>query len=147
MRKIIAILALSVSLAGCGAASDTDHIATATSPSTTASKFYTSGTGRLHRAYQAPARELEVVVATRIQFYISTGTGPVGERFLTADGDSAAPSQFYVSHGTGPVGERFVPDRTAQEPQKVSATRNQFYISTGTGPVGERFLAADGDDL
>jgi hypothetical protein len=57
MRRIIAILALSVSLAGCGGASETDHIATPTSPSTTASKFHTSGTGRLHRAYQAPVGE------------------------------------------------------------------------------------------
>ena len=52
MRRIIAILALSVSLAGCGGPSETDHIATPTTPSTTASKFHTSGTGRLHRAYQ-----------------------------------------------------------------------------------------------
>jgi hypothetical protein len=57
MRRIIAILALSVSLAGCGGASETDHIATATSPSTTASKLYTSGTGRMHRVYRAPVGE------------------------------------------------------------------------------------------
>jgi hypothetical protein len=121
MRRIIAILVPSVSLAGCGGASETDHIATATSPSTTASEFYTSpGTGRLHRAYRAPVgerflvdrtgQELQKVIATRNQFYISPGTGPVGERFL--------------------------PNRTGQETQNVTATRNLFYISAGTGPVG-----------
>ena len=57
MRRILAILVLGVSLAGCGGASETDHIATATSPSTTASEFHTSGTGRLHRVYRAPVGE------------------------------------------------------------------------------------------
>ena len=96
MRRIIAILALSVSLAGCGGASETDHIATATSPSITAGEFHTSGTGRLHRVYRAPVgervvpdrtgQELQKVTTSHSQFYISTGTGPVGERFLAADG-------------------------------------------------------------
>ena len=49
MRRIIAILALGVSLAGCGGTSETDHIATATSQCTTASEIKTSGTGRMHR--------------------------------------------------------------------------------------------------
>ena len=56
-------------------------------------------------------------------------------------------NQFYISTGTGPVGERFLPDRAGQDLEKVIVTRNQFYISTGTGPVGERFLAADGKNL
>ena len=98
MRKIIAILALSVSLAGCGGASETDHIATATSPSTTASELHTSGTGRLHRVYRAPGQELQTVITTR--------------------------NQFYISPGTGPVGERFFPDGTGQQLQKVITTRN-----------------------
>jgi hypothetical protein len=68
MRRIIAILALSVSLAGCGGASETDHIATPMSPSTTASKFHTSGTGRLHRAYQAPVGERVLTTSLRDQF-------------------------------------------------------------------------------
>jgi hypothetical protein len=95
VRRIMAILVLSVSLAGCGGASETDHIATATSPSTTASEFYTSGTGRLHRAYRVPVgerfvpdrtvQELQKVTATRNLFYSSPGTGPVGERFLAAE--------------------------------------------------------------
>jgi hypothetical protein len=55
--------------------------------------------------------------------------------------------EFYISPGTGPVGERFLPNRTVQELETVIATRTQFYISAGTGPVGERFLAADGDHL
>jgi hypothetical protein len=87
MRRIIALLALSVSLAGCGGVSETDHIATATSPSTTANEIYISGTGRVHRAYRAPGQELQKVITTQNQFYISPGTGPVGERFLAADGD------------------------------------------------------------
>jgi len=81
-----------VLLAGCSGASETDNVATDTNPSTTA-------------------------------------------------------SQFYVSPGTGPVGERFLPDHTVQQLERVIMTRNQFYISPGTGPVGERFLSADGDDL
>jgi hypothetical protein len=60
---------------------------------------------------------------------------------------SKASSQFYISPGTGPVGERFLRNRTVPELEKVIATRSQFYISPGTGPVGERFLAADGDHL
>jgi len=92
MRRIIPILVLSVLLAGCSGASETANVATGTNPSTTA-------------------------------------------------------SQFYVSPGTGPVGERFLPDHTVQQLETVIATRNQFYISPGTGPVGERFLATDGDDL
>jgi hypothetical protein len=55
--------------------------------------------------------------------------------------------EFYISPGTGPVGERFLPNRIVQELETVIATRTQFYISAGTGPVGERFLAADGDHL
>ena len=62
MRRIIAILALSVSLAGCGGASETDHIATATSQCTTASEFKTSGTGRMHRAYRASVGECPKVI-------------------------------------------------------------------------------------
>jgi phage major head subunit gpT-like protein len=92
MRRIIPILVLTGLLAGCSGASETDNIATVTNPSTTT-------------------------------------------------------SQFYISPGTGPVGERFLGDRTVQELKSVIATRNQFYIATGTGPVGERFLAADGGDL
>ena len=124
MRKILAILVLSVSLAGCSAASDTGDIATLTDNPTT------SG-----------------------QFYSSPGTGPVGERFLpNRTGQElakvlATSNQFYISTGTGPVGERFLPNRTAQQLEKVSVTPNQFYISSGTGPVGERFLAADRKDL
>jgi hypothetical protein len=123
MRRIIAILVLSVSLAGCSAATETDHIATVTNP---------------------PAAN---------QFYSSPGTGPVGERFLgdrsvqELKSVIATRNQFYISTGTGPIGERFLPDGTAQELKSVIATRNQFYISTGTGPVGERFLAADGGNL
>jgi hypothetical protein len=124
MRRIIPILVLSVSLAGCAAASETDQIATVADPPNTAS-----------------------------QFYNSPGTGPVGERFLPhragQDLEKAivTRNQFYISTGTGPVGERFLPDRTGQDLERVTVTRNQFYISTGTGPVGERFLAADGNDL
>ena len=92
MRRILAILVLSVSLAGCSAGSETDDIATVRNNPTTS-------------------------------------------------------SQFYNSPGTGPVGERFLPNRTAQQLEKVSVTPNQFYISSGTGPVGERFLAADRKDL
>jgi hypothetical protein len=62
MRRMIAILALSVSLAGCGGASETDHIATATSQCTTASEFKTSGTGRMHRAYRASVGECQKVI-------------------------------------------------------------------------------------
>ena len=62
MRRLIAILALSVSLAGCGGASETDHIATAMSQCTTASKFKTSGSGRMHRVYQASAGECQKVI-------------------------------------------------------------------------------------
>lgn len=124
MRKILAILVLSVSLAGCSAASDTGDIATLTDNPTT------SG-----------------------QFYSSPGTGPVGERFLpNRTGQEpgkviAAADQFYISTGTGPVGERFLPNVTGQPLEKVTVTPNQFYVSTGTGPVGERFLAADRNDL
>jgi hypothetical protein len=124
MRRIIAILVLSVSLAGCSAASETDQIATVADPPTTVSQFYNSpGTGPVCERFllNRTGQELEKVIVTRNQFYISTGTGPVGERFL--------------------------PNRTGQELEKVIVTRNQFYISTGTGPVGERFLAADGGDL
>jgi hypothetical protein len=124
MRKILAILVLGVSLAGCSAASDTSDIATLTDNPTT------SG-----------------------QFYSSPGTGPVGERFLPNRTSQepgkviAAANQFYISTGTGPVGERFLPDRTGQPLEKVTLTLDQFYVSTGTGPVGERFLAADRNDL
>ena len=119
MRRIIPILVLSALLASCSAASETDNIATVPGPSTTPNQFYTSpGTGRMHHPRVGAVQEPEKVIATRSQFYISTGTGPIGERFL--------------SH------------RTVQEPVNVIETRNQFYISTGTGPVGERFLAADG---
>jgi hypothetical protein len=124
MRRIIAISVLSVLLAGCAGASETGNIATGTNPSNTPS-----------------------------QFYLSPGTGPVGERFLPdhtvqqLEKVIMTRNQFYISTGTGPVGERFLPDHTAQQLEKVIMTRNQFYISTGTGPVGERFLAADGDDL
>jgi hypothetical protein len=124
MRKNLAILVLSVSLAGCSAASETDDIATVTNNPTTSS-----------------------------QFYNSPGTGPVGERFLpNRTGQElakviATSNQFYISTGTGPVGERFLPNRTAQQLEKVSVTPNQFYISSGTGPVGERFLATDRKDL
>jgi hypothetical protein len=62
MRRMIAILVLGVSLAGCGGASETDHIATPTSQCTTASEFKTSGTGRLHRAYHAPVGECQRVI-------------------------------------------------------------------------------------
>jgi putative IMPACT (imprinted ancient) family translation regulator len=68
MRRMIAILALSVSLAGCGGASETDHIATATSQCTTASEFKTSGTGRMHRAYRASVGECQKVIGLRDQF-------------------------------------------------------------------------------
>ena len=84
---------------------------------------------------------------TPSQFYISPGTGPVGERFLPhrtvqeLEKVIATRSQFYISAGTGPVGERFLPHRTVQELEKVIATRSQFYISAGTGPVGERVVA------
>src|SRR5215211_1604918 len=124
MRRVIAILFLSVSLAGCSAASETDQIATVADPPTTGS-----------------------------QFYSSPGTGPVGERFLPSrtgqklEKVTMTRNQFYISTGTGPVGERFLPDRTGHELEKVTMTRTQFYISTGTGPVGERFLAADGNDV
>ena len=124
MRKILAILVLSVSLAGCSAAGETDDIATVTN------EPIPSG-----------------------QFYSSPGTGPVGERFLpNRTGQEpgkviAASNQFYISAGTGPVGERFLPDRTGEPREKVTLTLNQFYVSTGTGPVGERFLAADRNDL
>jgi hypothetical protein len=124
MRRIIAILVLSVLLAGCSAASETDNIATGTDPSMTPN-----------------------------QFYVSPGTGPVGERFLPdqtvqqLEKVAVTRNQFYTSTGTGPVGERFLPDHTVQQLEKVIVTRNQFYISTGTGPVGERFLATGGDDL
>jgi hypothetical protein len=124
MRRIIAILALSVLLAGCSGASETDNIATGTNPSRTPS-----------------------------QFYVLPGTGPVGERFLPdhtvqqLEKVNVTRNQFYISTGTGPVGERFLPDHTVQQLEKVNVTRNQFYISTGTGPVGERFMATDGDDL
>jgi hypothetical protein len=117
MRRIIAIFVLSVSLAGCSAASETDQIATVADPPTTVS-----------------------------QFYSSPGTGPVGERFLPRRTGQEL-EKVTMSTGTGPVGERFLPRRTGQELEKVTMARNQFYISTGTGPVGERFLATGGDDL
>jgi hypothetical protein len=155
MRRSIAILVLSVSLAGCSAASETDQIATVADPPNSASQFYNSpGTGPVGERFLADrtGEDLQRVTMTRNQFYISTGTGPVGERFL-ADRTGqdlekviVTRDQFYSS-GTGPVGERFLPDRTGQDLERVTMTRNQFYISTGTGPVGERFLAADGNDL
>jgi len=83
MRRIIAILALSVSLAGCGGASETDHIATPTSPSTTASKFHTSGTGRLHRAYQAPVGERVLPNRTGQELQRVTGlTASLRDQFM-----------------------------------------------------------------
>ena len=124
MRKVLAILVLSVSLAGCSAAGETDDIATVTDNPTT------SG-----------------------QFYNSPGTGPVGERFLPNRAGQelgkviATSNQFYISTGTGPVAERFLPHRAGQPLEKVVVTPNQFYVSAGTGPVGERFLAADRNDL
>ena len=105
------------------------------------------------RPTQTVERRIEVPVPvanpskTPSQFYISPGTGPVGERFLPhrtvqeLEKVIATRSQFYISAGTGPVGERFLPHRTVQELEKVIATRSQFYISAGTGPVGERVVA------
>jgi hypothetical protein len=119
MRRIIAILVLSVLLAGCSGASETDNIAAGTNPSRTPSQFYVSPGERFLPDHTV--QQLEKVNVTRNQFYISPGTGPVGERFL--------------------------PDHTVQQLEKVNVTRNQFYISTGTGPVGERFLATGGDNL
>jgi hypothetical protein len=89
MRRTIAILVLSVLLAGCSGASETDNIAPVTGPSTR-SQFLTSpDTGPVGERFLTDhsGRGLEKVIETRSQFYISTGTGPVGERFLTADGD------------------------------------------------------------
>jgi|SRR6186997_1475163 hypothetical protein len=83
MRRIIAILALSVSLAGCGGASETDHIATPTSPSTTVSKLHTSGTGRPHRAYQAPVGERVLANRTGQELQKVTGlTTSLRDQFM-----------------------------------------------------------------
>lgn len=90
MHRIIAISVLGVLLTSCSGASETDHITTAPSPSSTPSQFYIlPGTGPVGERFlpDRTVQELERVIATRNQFYISTGTGPVRERFLTADGD------------------------------------------------------------
>jgi adenosine deaminase len=125
MRRIIAILALGVSLAGCGGASETDHIATATSQCTTASEIKTSGTGRMHRAYQASVGECQKVIALttslRDQFmavgmnedqaqklaekYKNTHDA-VGRLVLATERSRNAHSD--ISDGTGPISERFL---------------------------------------
>jgi hypothetical protein len=111
------------------------------------------------RSTQTVERRIEVPVSvtspskTPSQFYMSPGTGPVGERFLLnrtipeLEKAIATRSQFYMSPGTGPVGERFLPNGTVPELEKAIAARSQFYISAGTGPIGERFLAPDSDHL
>jgi hypothetical protein len=79
-----------VLLTSCSGASETDHVTTALSPSSTPSQFYIlPGTGPVGERLlpNRTVQDLEKVIATRNQFYISTGAGPVGERFLAADGD------------------------------------------------------------
>jgi hypothetical protein len=88
MRKMLAILVLSVSLAGCSAASETDEIATVTNEPTTSGQFYSSpGTGPVGERFltNGTGQALDEAIVARTQFYISTSTGPVGERFLVAD--------------------------------------------------------------
>jgi pimeloyl-ACP methyl ester carboxylesterase len=76
MRRIIAILVLSVSLAGCSGASETDNIATGTNPSRTPS-----------------------------QFYVSPGTGPVGERNLDWATEPPSPRPPSDSQASSTLGE------------------------------------------
>jgi pimeloyl-ACP methyl ester carboxylesterase len=76
MRRIIAILVLSVSLAGCSAASETDNIATGTNPSRTPSEFY-----------------------------VSPGTGPVGERNLDWATEPPSPQPPSDSQASSTPGE------------------------------------------
>jgi|RhiMetdeSRZDD1v2_1073273.scaffolds.fasta_scaffold55396_5 hypothetical protein len=145
MRRIIAILVLGLSLAGCGGASETDHIATATSQCTTASEFKTSGTGRLHRAYQASVGECQKVIglttSLRDQF-MAMGMNEDQAQKLAEKYQNTHDAAGRLALAT----DRSREAHPGQELEAVIATRSQFYISAGTGPVGERFLVADGDD-